>query len=230
MHRRKIISLNKKLNEKSFFGYFDILLVIYEYLNLKDKIKLMEVSMLFYNQLGNVYSNLIEEPKKIKWVMRSRYNRNSRIFYVPVKIFCENKIGIVTKDDLKLLDIAEIPLEYKRFIKGCYDLNIVVPSVKIISAKNIVEELENSKTRNLQEVTILLKITDKRRRSYEVCYVRNNVDEKYFIKKKEGLIESVEGVYYASGIVDWSPNHRISIKDINLGNLYDILYKLSKMF
>jgi hypothetical protein len=44
------------------------------------------------------------------------------------------------------------------------------------------------------------------------------------------MIESIEGVYYASGIVDWSPNHRLSIKDINLGNLYDILYKLSKIF
>ena len=225
-HRKKIIELNKELNKLSFFGYFDILTQIYDFLDLENKIKINSVCMLMRNSLKELYSELIKEPKKITALMRLPYNRNSTLFEMPVKIFINDDFpgdSIVTKKYLKIREIKEIPNEYKKFITTSYDLKIVVPNMIIIRPDNLLIELERSKSRISRSV-ILCSMYRGMRYKVSLSYVNDenhkNSEKKFYVVKLDGE----NG--YVSHTTTIENFENKNIKDIKLQTFDKALYSL----
>ena len=60
-----IICLNKELNKSSFFGYSDMLMMVYEYLNIKEKVALIKSIYLIKNSLSKYHVKYIKDVNNI---------------------------------------------------------------------------------------------------------------------------------------------------------------------
>ncbi len=213
-----IICLNKELNKSSFFGYSDMLMMVYEYLNIKEKVKLIKSIYLIKNSLSEYHVKYIKNVNNILNILiysslniystsiPSTINKSSWSFDKFNDI-----LEIVYPRNLKILKMEEIPVEYKNFVKIVYELSIKQKEASkliLIHPDNMINELADSRKRRAKAAALMY--------TYKVsvlpqhmtlCFINDenyrDVERKYFVSERFYLFEP-------------DPQYDYNIEDLNL--------------
>tara|TARA_B100000524_G_scaffold129056_1_gene63630 strand:+ start:11085 stop:11780 length:696 start_codon:yes stop_codon:yes gene_type:complete len=213
-----IICLNKELNKSSFFGYSDMLMMVYEYLNIKEKVNLIKCIYLIKNSLSEYHVKYIKNVNNILNILiYSSLNIYSTS--IPSRIYIDslsfanynNILEIVYPTNLKILKMEEIPVEYKNFVKIVYELSIKqkeASKLVLIHPDNMINELADSRKRKAKAAALMY--------TYKVsvlpqhmtlCFINDenyrNVERKYFVSERFYLFEP-------------DPQYDYNIEDLNL--------------
>jgi len=206
-----IICLNKELNKSSFFGYSDMLMMVYEYLNIKEKVALIKSIYLIKNSLSKYHVKYIKDVNNIlKILICSSLN----IYFTSIANTIDRHIkgiysNIVSSTNLKILEMKEIPVEYKNFVKIVHELSIKqheVSKLVLIHPDNMINELYDSLKRRSKAAALMYKVSSHPHHS-TLCFINDenyrDVERKYFVSERFYLFEP-------------DPHYDYNIEDLNL--------------
>ena len=201
--RSSIICLNKELNKLSFFGYSDMLMMIYEYLNIKDKAALIKSIHLIKNSLSEYHVKYI---KNVNNILKILIYSSLNIYFITIS---SNIVNIVSSTNLKILEMKEIPVEYKNFVKIVHELSIKqheVSKLVLIHPDNMINELYDSLKRRAKAAALMYKVLSHPHHT-TVCFINDenyrDVERKYFVSERFYLFEP-------------DPHYDYNIEDLNL--------------
>lgn len=228
--RSSIICLNKQLNMSSFFGYSDMLMMVYKYLNIKEKVALIKSIHLIKNSLSEYHVKYIKDVNNIlKILIYSSLN----IYFVnirnPIDTFiintCDNIVNIVNSTNLKILEMKEIPVEYKNFVKIVHELSIKqheIEKLVLIHPDNIINELYDSLKRRAKAAALMYRVSwhpHHSRHHSTLCFINDenyrDVERKYFVSERFYLFEP-------------DPHYDYNIEDLNLLTFNEAIKELLK--
>lgn len=212
--RSSIICLNKELNKSSFFGYSDMLMMVYEYLNIKEKVALIKSIYLIKNSLSEYHVKYIKDVNNILNILIYS-SLNIYFISIPNTIdtyinnICINIVNIVSSTNLKILEMKEIPVEYKNFVKIVHELSIKqheVCKLVLIHPDNMINELYDSLKRRAKAAALMYKVLSHPHHT-TVCFINDenyrDVERKYFVSERFYLFEP-------------DPYYDYNIEDLNL--------------
>ena len=205
VNRSSMVCLNKELNKSSLFGCSDMLMVIYEYLNIKEKLNLIKSISLVKDSLSEYHVKYINNVNNILNVLI----RSS------VPIYANAIVGIVYSEHLEISKMEEIPVEYKNFIKIMDELSIgqFDRGLILIHTENIIYELNDSRKRRSKAAALMYVHKTGGANLFPppphstLCFVNDinyrNKEKKYFLSERFELFEP-------------DPHYDYNIEDLDL--------------